>query len=123
MGTWEDQVLAGDFSAIPFPFRWTESARFAHLLDGYDEAGGTAELARLANGMLELRLMTGRWTGDARQLWMCLFFMHRRARNSGHEPVGSDLAALDELCGQLRRELQTLAPKQARTLVNLLKAE
>ena len=37
---WELAAFGGDFSRIPTPFRWNQSGGLAHLLDGYEEAGG-----------------------------------------------------------------------------------
>ena len=42
---WERLALKGDFSAIPNPFRWDDSGRFAHFLNGYEVAGGFDPLA------------------------------------------------------------------------------
>ena len=40
LSAWERLALRGDFSQMPRPFRWEESVRFAHLINGYEEAGG-----------------------------------------------------------------------------------
>ena len=51
---WERRSLAGDFSQMPNPFRWRQSARFAHFLNGYKEAGGFEKLATCTAGLLEM---------------------------------------------------------------------
>lgn len=123
MENWEERVLAGDFNAIPAPFRWSRSARLAHLFPAYEKAGGFCELANLASEMSAQRMVTGEWQGDARQLWMCLFFQHRATRHSGHEPAGDELNTLNDLCEALRRKLQSLSSEQARALSKVLRPE
>ena len=36
---WTERVRAGDFSAIPVPFSWEDSAEFSHLIDAYELTG------------------------------------------------------------------------------------
>lgn len=40
---WLADAMAGDFSTMPVPFTWDESAGFAHVIDGYGVAGGVSE--------------------------------------------------------------------------------
>ena len=83
---WELAAFAGDFSRIPNPFGWHGSAGLAHLIDGYEEAGGFPGLAHFANRLWRVAEDTGIWQGSPGDLWLCLFFEHRRARNSRDEP-------------------------------------
>jgi hypothetical protein len=116
LSTWERRALQGDFSHMPQPFRWQESARFAHFLNGYEEAGGFDSLAGLSLAMSERARTTGRWRGSAKQLWLCLFFEHRTARHTGSDPEGEELRRLNALCEALRLALQALDGNQARAL-------
>jgi hypothetical protein len=104
---WEQKVLELDFSQMPVPFRWEQSARFAHFLNGYEAAGGLDQLARLHGASREAAIETGRWRGDASELWSCLFFEHRSARHTGSEPEGDHLRLVNALCEQLRQALQS----------------
>ena len=97
---WERLALKGDFSAIPKPFRWEDSGRFAHFLNGYEVAGGFDPLAGLANGMSAEARETGRWRGSARDLWLCLFFQHRAQRHAASDYSGTPM--LEQLCETLR---------------------
>jgi hypothetical protein len=108
---WERLALKGDFSRLPQPFRWRESGRLAHFLDGYREAGGFNELSHLSRIKAEEARSTGRWQGSALELWLCLFFEHRAARHTGSDPRDGDA-----LCEALRRALQVLDPAEARGL-------
>ena len=100
MRKWERLALKGDFSAIPKPFRWEDSGRFAHFLNGYEVAGGFDPLADLANGMSAEARETGRWRGGALDLWLCLFFEHRAQRHAGSDYSGTPM--LEQLCETLR---------------------
>ena len=115
---WERLALKGDFSAMPTPFGWDQSARFAHFLNGYEVAGGFDPLADLAIAMSDQARETGRWQGSALDLWLCLFFQHRAHRHTGSE--GYD-PALDALCEALRLALNELSADEAKTLASKLK--
>ncbi|MES0139389.1 hypothetical protein NKJ88_31290 [Mesorhizobium sp. M0016] len=82
---WERLVLKGDFSAMPSPFEWDQSGRFAHFLNGYEVVGGMDALAGLAIGMSEQARKIGKWDGSALNLWLCLFFQNRAHRHMGSE--------------------------------------
>lgn len=108
---WEKLARAGDFSRLPKPFLWRESAVLAHFLDGYREAGGLNELSRFAITKAEEFRSTGQWQGSALELWLCLFFEHRAARHTGSEPGHGD-----ELCGALQDALNKLTRREGRLL-------
>lgn len=117
---WERRSLAGDFSQMPRPFRWRQSGRFAHLLNGYKEAGGFDELASLHHRIAR-DVMDGRapWRGSARDLWLCLFFEHRAARHTGSD---GDEGVHDDLCEELRKSLQALDQREAPELASRLES-
>lgn len=112
---WEKLALAGNFSKLPRPFPWRASARLAHFLNGYREAGGFDELTRLALAKSKAARETGHWSGSAYELWLCLFFEHRAARRTGSDPDHGD-----QLCEALRSALQALSPGEARNLAERL---
>ena len=102
---WLMAVRVGNFAAIPPDICWVESAGLAHLIDGYELAGGVAELQLLANKKLEkARQAGGLWVGTAVELWECLFAEHRRAHFAG-EPSAIELGLYDQLCQSLRWSL------------------
>lgn len=112
--TWLDRIRAGDFAAMPEAFTWKDSAAFAHLLHGYDvsSALGLGELAFWANEQADEAAMTGSWRGNAIELWLCLFYEHRRFRHFGFEPVGADRELIIRLWQQLRHQLQVIGDKE-----------
>lgn len=116
---WEKHALNGDFSLMPKPFTWEQSGRLAHYLNGYEEAGGFMELARLAETLGEVAREKGQWQGAAKDLWSCLFYEHRMARHTGSYPEES--AHHDSLCEALRVALQALEPHDARALASRLR--
>ena len=65
LSVWERRTLRGDFSRMPRPFRWEELVRFAHFLNGYEEAGGFDELAQLSHNMSDEARKTGHRRGSA----------------------------------------------------------
>ncbi|RWO20442.1 MAG: hypothetical protein E5Y16_02985 [Mesorhizobium sp.] len=117
---WERLALKGDFSAMPTPFDWDQSGRFAHFLNGYEVAGGMNPLADLSNAMSAQARKTGKWEGSALDLWLCLFFQHRAHRHTGSED-GDPI--LDLLCEALRMSLNRLTPGEVKTLASHLKLD
>jgi hypothetical protein len=116
-GDWLQHSRAGRFDTIPDSFAWNESIAFAHLLQGYEVAQtlGITTLGDFANAKRRHAESTGGWAGTPLELWLCLFFEHRRARHGG----GSDAYAegahplLDALCRELREGLQNLPQEEA----------
>ncbi len=119
MACWEREIGAGRFEAIPCPFRWGQSALFAHLLDGYRLLGSEA-LAALANEKAAQAEAGEGWHGTAQELWACLFFEHRRWRHAGFAPPDKEKAVLDDLCGILRERLLALDSTQRADLLKHL---
>lgn len=119
MQDWEEKAAAGDFSAIPDPLRWADSAKLAHFLNGYEVMGGFEPLANLATRMMDYRTRNGRWGGNAIELWLCLFFQHRAVRHTGEEQTLERLKLLDDLCQELREALRQLGPNEVKDLIVL----
>ena len=109
---WLDLVRKGQFDKIPNPLPWIDSIEFGHLIQGYDAARdiGIHELGPFANAKSSHAQASGRWEGTAAELWLCLFYEHRRYRHSG-EPEEYDIEGahghMNALCGALRERLQT----------------
>ncbi|MES2032796.1 MAG: hypothetical protein V4466_01345 [Pseudomonadota bacterium] len=122
-GEWEDFIMGGGFEAIPDPFRFRNSFRFAYLIDGYEVAGGFEPLAALAATTAQAAGAAGRWFGDPATLWLTLFFEHRRYRHYGAPPEGDAEASLDALCQTLRGLLVAIpADERAAFLATLAPA-
>jgi hypothetical protein len=104
---WTRRFVEGELQAIPEDFSWETSREFAHLINGYDLAPalGHGELGDFANGRLETARRSGSWEGSAVELWLCLFFEHRRRRHFGNEPEREELMTLNGLCRSLRAKL------------------
>jgi hypothetical protein len=116
---WERLALKGDFSAMPKPFRWEASGRFAHFINVHEVPGGFDAIARLAIGMSTRARETGVWHGNARDLWLCLFFEHRAQRHAASDYSGTPM--LEQLCEALRIALNDLDREEAEGLVSDLK--
>lgn len=116
--TWLDQIRAGDFSAMPEAFTWEDSAAFAHLLH-YDVsvALDLGDLAFWANERADEAAMTGSWRGSAIELWLCLFYEHRRFRHFCFEPAGADRELIVRLWQQLRDLLQVIGDEERTTIL------
>ncbi|MBN9458131.1 MAG: hypothetical protein J0I54_15975 [Bosea sp.] len=105
---WLDQVRGGDFASIPHAPTWLQSARLAHLLNGYATSidVGLGNLHGWANKRADEAARIGSWRGTALELWLCLFYEHRRWRHFGCQPEGQDRELVARLWRQLRGELQ-----------------
>jgi len=101
---WLAAVRLGLFEEIPPDFSWSDSARLAHLINGYDLVSDVG-LQRLCNERLDEATQSGVWRGDALELWACLYGEHRRVRHSGHGPDDDQLGLYDQLCRSLRDRL------------------
>ena len=109
---WTERVRLGDFSAIPVPFAWDQSAEFAHLIDGYDLTRSVEACFRIRERVLPEVQATGWSTASPIDLWIALFMEHRGCRHAGYEPKGERKVTLDQLCECLRVQLVTLGPDQ-----------
>jgi hypothetical protein len=78
--------MAGDFSTMPNPFTWDESAKFAHIIDGYGVAGGVEQCQEITNNAADNEPDPNDRAGSALTLWIALFGEHRRHRHSGYPP-------------------------------------
>lgn len=105
---WMERVRAGDFAAIPDSLDWDTSIDLAHLIDGHallEQTGRGDAIAFLEAAGTEAA-QTGRWPGNATDLWITLFLEHRRWRHaSPQEPDPQQQALLDTLVRQLREAL------------------
>ncbi|ATQ42628.1 hypothetical protein [Caulobacter mirabilis] len=102
---WEDRILQGEFEAIPHNLPFRTAFRLAYLIDGYETAGGFEALADIANTTRTVAAANQLWVGDARTLWLTLFFEQRRVRHPGQRPEAAELALLDRLTEALRTAL------------------
>lgn len=118
---WVDRVRHGDFLAIPHPFVWGNSVVFAHMVRGYEVMGGSAETGRFANERLDGAEAGLGWQGTAKELWICLFYEHRRWRHAGLEPSATQVAVLDALCGALRSRLEHITATERAQLIGLMR--
>ena len=78
------------------------------------------KLGPFANEMLQYAEKHGIWHGTTKELWLCLFFEHRRWRHFGDSPSGKDLKILDELCFLLRDRLLFVSEADRSELLELL---
>ncbi|MCU4181782.1 hypothetical protein [Bosea sp. BH3] len=111
---WLDRVRVGHFAAIPHAPTWLQSARLADLINGYaaSRALGLGDLHGWANEREDEAARTGSWGGTALELWLCLFYEHRRWRHFGCEPEGQDRELAACLWRQLRGKLQTIGEEE-----------
>ncbi len=113
--SWIARARRGDFAALPEPFTWEKTGQFAHLVHGYrvSESLGLGRLRIWANKRISEARQSGQWTGTAMELWLCLFYEHRRYRHMDEgDPEGDELCLLDQLCEQLREKLQRLRAEE-----------
>lgn len=98
---------------------WAQGAHLAQLLYGYDvsTALGLGELAFWANERADEAATAKAWRGTATELWLCLFFEHRRFRHFGFAPQGEDLVLTDQLCRQLHDQLRAVGERERATIV------
>lgn len=120
---WIVRVRHGDFAALPEPFTWEETSEFAHLIHGYriSESLGLGQLRVWANKRINEARRSGQWTGAAIELWLCLFYEHRRYRHMDEgDPEGDELGLLNQLCTQLRAKLQDLDADEHVVITNAI---
>ena len=118
------EVRKGNFGAIPTPLTWSDTAHLSHAFNGYNASLelGMDELSKWANQQRQTAHKSGVWNGTAVELWLCLFYEHRRYRHFGEgEPGGEDRIFLDQLCEILRNRLVAIGHREKRTLINLLR--
>lgn len=104
---WLAAAYEGDLSKLPEELPWGATAELAYAINGYDVAPalGLGDCGELANRKAEEYEQTGVWTGNAAELWCCLFFEHRRYRHFGYGPEGKALEGLAALYRTLRARL------------------
>ena len=107
--SWLEDAMAGDFTTMPRPFTWAQSAAFAHIIDGYGIAGGVVECLRIARSAIDNEVDPNCRATSAVNLWVALFGEHRACRHFGYPPGPPELLYLDALCDELRQRLQNLS--------------
>lgn len=121
--TWITRARRGDFAGLPEPFTWGQTGQFAHLIHGYriSESLGFGPLRIWANQRINEARRSGQWTGTALELWLCLFYEHRRYRHMGEgDPEGNELGLLNQLCKQLRERLQGLSDSDLAAIISAM---
>jgi hypothetical protein len=117
---WERKALKGDFSDVPLDLDWNRSATIAHFIDGYEIVGDAPSgLQEFVNRTRAVATSTGNWRGTARELWLCLYGEHRRARFFDDRPTGENLAVLNKLCATFAQSLHGLSADECRELLPL----
>jgi len=116
---WVEDVRLGKFESLPDPLTWEMATEFVYLLNGY-EVFGADELGTFANRKSSDMKRQGKWTGSAKDLWLCLFYENRRWRHFGEWPQGSDLENMDDLCRALREALVALDERGRNAIVVLM---
>ena len=109
---WTERVRAGDFSAIPVPFTWAQSAEFSHLIDAYELTGSVDACFTILDRVLHEIRFTSHSTASPLDIWITLFFRHRGCKHAGHQPNPDRRALLDILYERLRVQLLRLGPEQ-----------
>lgn len=98
------RVLEGDISQLPEDADWDTIESLALCIAGYEYLDSD-DLFRVFSRREEEYKGTGRWQGNAQDLWLCLFAEQRRWHDSG-PPEGDDLRQIQDLYRTLRAELQ-----------------
>ncbi|HEV7326491.1 MAG TPA: hypothetical protein VGN91_15625 [Bosea sp. (in: a-proteobacteria)] len=116
---WLDQVRHGNFAAIPQQLDWGQASQLAGLLHCWDvsSALGLGELAFWAEERADEAANAGDWHGSAIELWLSLCFEHRRFRHYGITPGEGDAILVNQLCRQLRDQLDRISVAERRTIV------
>jgi hypothetical protein len=83
---WIIDAMAGDFSTMPNPFTWDESAKFAHIIDGYGVAGGVDGCIEMTENAIDCAPDPDDRASSALTLWVALFGEHRRYGHFGYPP-------------------------------------
>jgi hypothetical protein len=111
---WLQGVAEGDFTGIPTGIGWDDGIALAGMIDGYRllELTGGGEPAAFLDRQRTLQQATGRWTGDAVELWTTAF-LEARADRFGSNDEGRTPPRLDLLIQQLRGALIALETAHA----------
>ena len=126
---WLESFKSGDFNDIPNPLTWSNGGRLlATLINGYELAGGFAELVAIKEAAWEHHRDHRQWPDDPYCLWLCMFFAFRAGHFSVLPAGAADSSdkqaqALDGLCGAFRIALLAIEEKiRQEFLKNLLRA-
>lgn len=101
-----DRERLSDLGRLAEGLTWDRSAPLAYMIDGYAlaETVGISDPHAFSDRMRSDAEEKGAWSGTVLELWLALFFEHRREHMSG--PIGIDVEPdppplRDELCGSL----------------------
>jgi len=105
-------LIASIGDAIAIPLKWSNSAAIASLEDGYELSAkiGLDDLSVWANQRFNAASSSGFWTGNATELWLCLYYEHRRWRHFSENPDGASVQLLDGLCTGLQQAIVGAIP-------------
>ncbi|GEO17398.1 hypothetical protein [Microvirga aerophila] len=121
---WLDQVKAGDFSAIPDPFTWDRALLLSQAIGNmyrHARAVGLTKPRDLYEERLEQAKRTGQWRGTTVELWVALWYAYHLVMMAVDLPAPEDEPYLDQLCTQLRDQLQAVPPHEKATLMTLIR--
>jgi hypothetical protein len=121
---WLDHVKAGDFSSIPDPFTWRQSLLFSQAIGNmyrHAKALGLPKPIDLYEQRLEEAKREGRWQGTSVELWTVLWHSHRLTLTGLGLPLREDHPYLDQLCTQLRGQLQAVEQGEKAILMTLIR--
>ena len=119
---WLIDAMSGDFTNMPTPFTWSQSAAFAHVVDGYGVAGGVTACVQITDSAIDSVVDPDDRGASAVTLWVALFGEHRRYRHGGYPPGPSELLYLDALCAELRERLRNLGTEELDRVRAVMKA-
>lgn len=116
---WIDALLRGDATGVPEHVSREEGCLLAHCMNGYDvlHRRGLDQGAFMAAQYAGYEA-TGRWPGDALDLWTTAFVVERGLRMSEGEPGEDSLRRLmclyEQLCAAIRTEGPVLVAQRAK---------
>lgn len=105
---WLAAVRVGEYQVAPPQLSWEDSIYLANLIDGYALAreAGLGDPHAYQAERLARATETGRWEGDALELWASLFLEHRRER-FGVPYEGEQLRLMETLVATLLNRMRS----------------
>jgi hypothetical protein len=120
---WLDQVKAGDFSAIPNPFTWNQALLFSQAIGNmyrHAKAVGLPKPKDLYDERLAEAKRTNLWRGTTIELWVVLWYSYRLGMMALDLPAREESLYFDQLCTELRDQLQKVEPEERTVLITLI---